>query len=85
MPKTRLLEKSKLRNGYSVAVKDNLGQKIFRRHISNEEAEQYIKEFGRKMISDSEFFTWYCKINKLSKEDYSYLLSQSDIKNLKNK
>ncbi len=53
--------------GYYVYVKDNWMPKVHRRHITENEKELYIKEFGDKMVDDDVFFDWWCKVNKVAK------------------
>lgn len=83
MPKTPLFKKSTLRKGYSVAVRDDLEEgKIIRRHIEDEHKQLYVDEFGHDMISDAEFFKWWCKINNYKAEDAAYPISIEDAKNV---
>ena len=63
----KLFEESRILGGYSLAVKDDWGPKIKRRHITEREKELYLKEFGEKMITDDEFFDWWCRINGYGK------------------
>jgi len=46
---------------------EDMGFKTRKRFITPKEKELYIKEFGHKRITDSEFFDWWSKINKLGK------------------
>jgi predicted transcriptional regulator len=81
MSKTKLFIRSKLRKGYSVAVRDDIEEaKIIRRHIDTEHKELYIKEFGHDLISDSRFFEWWCKLNNCKPENVSYPLTLEDAK-----
>ena len=82
MPKIRLFEKSKLKNGYSIAVRDDFGSKIIRRHIQEEHKQLYIKEFDNKIISDSNFFEWWGKVNNKNTKSVSYLLTPDQVKHL---
>lgn len=79
MSKTKLFKRSKLRKGYSVAVRDDIEEgKIIRRHINPEQKELYIKEFGYDFISDSAFFKWWCKVNNYNPKEANYPLTLED-------
>ncbi len=58
-----LFKKNDLLGGYSLAVRDNWGYKTLRRHITDREKELYEKKFGNKLLTDDEFFEWWCKVN----------------------
>lgn len=67
--KLNIFVKNDIIGGYSIAVRDNWGFKILRRHISDREKELYIQEFGETLIKDDEFFTWWCKVNDINELD----------------
>jgi hypothetical protein len=58
-----VFEENRKLGGYNVLVMDDWGFKIKKRHIKEEQKEQYIKTFGHKIITDTEFFNWWKKIN----------------------
>jgi hypothetical protein len=64
----QLFEENRMLRGYSVHVLDDWGAKIKKRFITEKEKQQYIEEFGEKMITDTEFFEWWCKIHNLKKK-----------------
>ena len=45
--------------GYNVAVKSDWGNIILYKYLSEKEKEIYLKEFGEKMITETEFFAWW--------------------------
>lgn len=65
--KIKLFEESPMLGGYSLAVRDDWVYRIKRVHISESERKKYEETFGNKIITYSEFFDWWCKINKFGK------------------
>ncbi len=61
-----VFEENRKLGGYNLLVMDDWGFKIKKRHIKEEQKEQYEKEFGDKMITDNEFFNWWKKIKGIS-------------------
>jgi hypothetical protein len=59
-----LFEENRRMNGYSLNVLDDWGQKIKKHAITEEEKEKYLETFGKKMITETEFFNWWKTINK---------------------
>ncbi len=62
---TELFEENRILRGFNVIVLDDWEQKTKKRFITESEQEKYIQDFGLTQIHDSEFFDWWCKINKL--------------------
>ncbi len=60
MGKVKLFEENKLIGGYSLAVRDDWSFKIKRVHVTEDEKEAYIKEFGvDTILTYSDFFKWW--------------------------
>ncbi len=64
MGKVQLFKENKLLGGYSLAVRDDWSFKVKRVHISEKEKEEYEKKFGDAIITYSEFFEWWQKLQK---------------------
>ncbi len=60
-----IFEESPMIGGFSLAVRDDWVYTIKRVHISSEEKEGYVNEFGEKILTYNEFFEWWCKYNHL--------------------
>ena len=45
--------------GYYISVRNSINYHIEKKHITETEKELYQNEFGEKILSDREFFTWY--------------------------
>lgn len=65
--KTPLFRKNRILGGYSLAVRDDWNFHIRTTHISEEDKEKYLNDFGEKIISYKEFYDWWCKIHKVGK------------------
>jgi len=52
---------------YSLAIRDDWTFKIKRTNITEREKDLYLKTFGEKIITYSEFYNWWCKINNRGK------------------
>lgn len=80
----RLFIKNDLLGGYSLAVRDNWGFKTLRRHINEKEKLLYEQTFGNKMITDDQFFSWWCQINGYKaigiEKEFNILLNSQDFK-----
>lgn len=70
-----LFRKNDLLGGFSLAVRDNWGYKTLRRHITEREKELYEKKFGNKLLTDDEFFDWWCKVNGYTESEGDFYQS----------
>lgn len=61
-----LYEENRKLKGYNINVVDDWGQKIKKRFVTEKELQLYLSEFGKKIVSDSEFYAWYSQIKKTS-------------------
>lgn len=71
MAKIKLFEENKVLGGYSLAVRDDWSFKIKRVHVTEDEKNAYIEQFGEEVLTYSEFFNWwekYFKSNPKPKE-----------------
>ncbi len=67
-----IFEPNRRLNGWTLKVMEDWGGKIKKRFITNREKALYLEEFGEKLITDNEFFDWWCKINNLGKYHVNY-------------
>ncbi len=68
MARVEVFKKNKLIGGWSLAVRDDWSFKIKRVNITDEEKELYEKEFGEEILTYSDFFNWWQKIQKNEKK-----------------
>lgn len=61
-----IFEENRRLQGWNISVLDDWGVKIKKRFITEEEKERYLEEFGEKIISESEFMRWWCRVNHYS-------------------
>jgi len=61
--KIKIIERNRIIGGYSLSVRDNWVFKIKKVHLSENERNRYIEDFGEEqIITYDEFFDWYKKI-----------------------
>ncbi len=66
--KIELFEESPMLGGFSLAVRDDWNYKIKRVHVSAEEKEAYLAEFGDEIVTYARFFEWWTKFRNSDKK-----------------
>lgn len=74
--RVKLFEENRRLGGYTLKVMDEWGSKVKKRFVTEKEKDRYLQDFGYVMISDDDFFDWWCKINEYGK--YSHENSGED-------
>jgi len=65
--KVQLFKRTKLINGYALAVRDPWNYHIKRVHVSEEELNMYLKRFGELILTEDDFLKWWCEIHSIRK------------------
>lgn len=68
--------------GFLLAVRNDWSQKIRRIHISEDEKEKYVQEFGDEILYEDDFFQWWEKI-KMQQQQQQQQEHHSDINHYK--
>ena len=63
-----LFKENSALGGYSIAVRDDWSFKIKRLHIGETERMAYEKQFGSRIILESEFMDWWTNYRKDEKK-----------------
>jgi hypothetical protein len=76
--KLKVIERNRLIGGYTLSVRDDWVFKIKKIHLTEEEKDSYLENFGEEIITYNEFYEWYKSLKTKKKEDLKKKQPDSD-------
>lgn len=76
--KLKVIERNRIIGGYTLSVRDDWVFKIKKIHLTEEEKDSYLENFGEEIITYNEFYEWYKSLKTSKKKDLKNKQPDSD-------